>query len=168
MSEELTLITATPVVKLLKVYPYSTRERIEVRAASEDGPRGLSLYYTTESDEAPSANEKLLVAVLAGVYPSWLTPTAAESLAAAARDEPVPIRFEGVSAIPHGGSDPSRSIQHDALHIDAVAGNGMTRLHMSMANEAGSIHLARVMFSKGQVTSMIAALLAIYPRLREN
>lgn len=161
MSEELSLITATPVVKLLKVFPYSTREKIEVRAAAAVVDHDLSIHYTTESDETPSANEKLLVAVLAGVHQSWLNPPTNQPTEGLTPN----IQFEAVSATPRHGR-PAEG--HDALRIthgrDTEGGN---RLVISMRNESGSVHHAGVTLSKGQVTSMLAALLAIYPRLQE-
>jgi hypothetical protein len=161
MSEELSLITSTPVVTLTKGHPYS--HRIEVQAQDNE-EAVLSLRYKVyTSDQVPTVREKLLVAVLAGVQPQWLTPPTNQPV----EGGPPPIHWEGVSAVPYD-SDGARGGDHDRLHVGQYTNDGMVRLHVGMKNESGHKQHAIVVLSKGQVTSLLAALLAIYPRLEEN
>ncbi len=82
-----------------------------------------------------------------------------------ALDSETPIRFKAVSATPRKGHD---DLGHDVVHITEVRSDGMNRLLIAMGDEAGSAWHADVVLSKGQVTSMLEKLLAIYPMLREN
>jgi hypothetical protein len=168
MSEELNLALAFPIVKLLKVNPLNDR-KIEVRAETQQ--RGLSLHYTVGEGIAPAANEKLLVAVLAGIYPEWF---ASEQAMAAwsqdDRDKARPITFTAVSALPRvlGSSIVARHSGHDTVHIGTVdPDTGLNRLRIWLRDEDDEL-LGSVVLSKGQVTSLLAALLAIYPRLEKN
>lgn len=160
MSEELTLLTAIPAVTLAKAQPHT--HYVEVRAV--DDAQDLSVHYQADEGEVPRVHEKLLVAVLVGIDPAWLDPPTNQPTEPAQPN----IRFEAMSVKSHGGIDPSRAEQHDTLHIGHATVDGMNRLSVVTTNESGSVNYARIVLSKGQVTSMLAALLAIYPRLHED
>lgn len=172
MSEEVSVTIGLPeVIKTeakrggVEIRAYETIDTNSVVAKSG----GFSAHYVVgTADNAPHIGEKLLVAVLSGVHRSWLDIEG---------DEAVDITFQAVSAVAHGSNDPSRNQQHDTLHLEVINDpvtppvgpfNGQARLLMSMRNESGSVAHADVVLSKGQVTSMLAALLAIYPRLHED
>ncbi len=163
MTKELAIVTATPFVTLTK----AKRDGglfVEVRAS--DQAEGLSIHYdaNTEWGEVPTVQDRLLVAILSGVRPEWLNPPTNQPV----EGGPVPITFEAVSAAERGGIDPVRSRQYDTLHISTVHNGLSNRLDVSMRDESGSLVHAKVVLSKGQVTSMLAALLAIYPHLEEE
>lgn len=168
MSEEVSIHIGIPTVHQAKVIgasPYA-EVRAETKASS------FSVHYRTQG-EVPAVRERLLVAVLSGVRHAWIDDAPGQ--------EQVPIRFEGVSALPvaivdprisASADDPLRAEQFDTLRFSAATtvadgGGHETRLRVSMKDESGDTVHAAVVLSKGQVTSMLAALLAIYPRLEE-
>lgn len=186
MSEEVSVTIGTPQVVKTEAKPGG----VEIKAYEvvpgtyrQAAHRGLSAHYAVRTtDDAPHIGEKLLVAVLSGVHPEWLDPesniwaTHDRGLEPLKVQEPVGITFQAVSAKPFNSPYPSRNDQHDTLHLEVINDpvtspsgpfNGQARLRVGMKNESGSIRHAEVVLSKGQVTSMLAALLAIYPRLTE-
>ncbi len=168
MPEEISIVTATPVVTLTKAM-HRTERYVEVRADDRHA-EGLSIHYTARliDGSVPTVQEKLLVAVVAGVPSYWLHPITNQPV----EGGEVPITFEAVSASRHQGSDPSRAGQFDTLHFSTVDEKGLSgalkRLHVSMRSESGHVVHAHATLTKGQVTRMIAALLAIYPSLCEE
>ena len=162
MVQELSLVTATPVVTLTKAMR-RIEKYVEVRA--EDQAEGLSIHYPADLlDGIPTVQEVLLVAVLAGVHRSWLHPITNQPVEGGI----VPIIFQAISANRRGGANPSRAEQFDTLHLSTVDNGVLKRLDVSMRDESGHTVHAHAVLSKGQVTSMLAALLAIYPRLCEE
>ncbi len=169
MAEELSIVMATPVVTLTKAKGYNSERFVEVRAGAHP-TTALSIHYTANMDDGgvPTVQDKLLVAVLSGVRREWLHPITNQPV----EGGEVPITFEAVSANARGGANPPRAGQFDTLHFSTVNEKGLNgalkRLHVSMRSESGHVVHAAVVLSKGQVTSMLAALLAIYPRLCEE
>lgn len=156
--EEMTLIVATADVGMTKMLTYGPH-LVEVRATDKPGG-GLSIHYEAEAGEVPTVGEKLLVAVLAGVYSEWLNEQSSAH----------PITFRAVSAAPRvapnvAPGDEGRTF--DTLAITETQVEAGTRLYVSMLDESGHVVHAAVELSKGQVTSMLTALLAIYRRLEE-
>ena len=161
MVQELTLVTAVPVVTLTKAM-HRIEKYIEVRA--DDPAEGLSIHYEADIDNGvPTVQEELLVAVLSGVNPEWLPDNSVGST-----EEPAPITFEAVSSMASKVRKNDKENLFDMLHLAVGTHGRMKRLHVSLS-DAGRTHLyAAAVLSKGQVTQMIAALLAIYPRLHED
>ncbi len=159
MSEEVSIHIGVPTVRQTKMLGYTGT--VEVRA--QTGVSAFSVRYR-QREQVPTITERLLVAVLSGVHPEWLPgdPDDAQS------EEPVPITFEAVSAKARGGNDPSRAELFDVLHLAVVSHNRMRRLHVAMTNEGTKTLYSAAVLSKGQVTQMLAALIAIYPQLHED
>ena len=157
MSEEVSIHIGVPIVRQTKLLGhYNT----EVRASAK-APAFSTYYYRSQQDgPAPTVGERLLVAVLSGVHPEWL-PIPHDVIQ-------VPIGYKAVSAVSHGGNDPSRANQFDTLRFYQPGRPNLPHLEISMGDESGSVSYATVALTKEQVAQMLAALLAIYPRLNEN
>lgn len=156
MVQELSIVTATPVVSLTKQKKF-TENYVEVRA--DDLVARLSIHYAAdvEAGGVPSVQEQLLVAVLAGVPRDWLHEYGP-------RREKVDIRWEGVSAkLRHG----SATSGHDTMHLMTAREDRLVRVNIGMFSEARK-PVSEVVLSKGQVTTLLAALLSIYPDLEED
>ncbi len=157
MPEKVSIHIGVPTVRQTKLQGNGT---IEARA--ETHTRSFSVHYS-HTDPPPTVGEKLLVAVLSGVYPEWLPGGRPEG----ERGPEPPITYEAVSDVPRGGNDPSRAEQFDTLHFRPANNMDVTRLEIWMASEGGKVHAAAVL-NKRQVTHMLAALIAIYPQLHED
>ena len=158
MQEEVSIHIGVPTVRQTKLQGNGT---IEVRA--ETRASAFSVHYR-QRQQTPTVTERLLVAVLSGVRPEWLP----SDVPGGNNEEPVPITYEAVSAEEHGGNNPTIAQTFDVFHLAAVDRGNMKRLHVAMTNESTSVVYAAAVLSKGQVDSMITALIAIYPRLHED
>lgn len=73
MSEELTLTIGTPEVYRAEIEHGMVATRAaEIIPSGRMPPGGLSIHYAEQCEDAPRLGERLLVAVLAGVYPQWI------------------------------------------------------------------------------------------------
>lgn len=161
MVGEVSLVVGTP-----EVYRGEIKHgRVELRAAEiipghTTPPNGLSVHYAAghHSGMVPAIGDHLLVAVMAGVHESWLGvwPDA----------EKVPIEFQAISADRRALKEDGDAF--DMLHLGTKDVGKITRLRVTMTNESGSQVRARVVLSKGQVVSLLAALLAQFDRLTEE
>jgi len=153
MSEEMRLIVGTPTVTGTKIGKLG-----EVRIQADDGPGGdgISVHYilASENTAPPAVREKLLVAIVEGAYPQWLEDDGP------GRERPE-ITFEAESA--NGNNRVVRLIERPS--------GGWTRAQLSTFTRSTSTGVGAptydVLLSKGQVTSLIMTLLALYPRLHE-
>lgn len=134
------------------------------RVKAENFQGRLSVHFQTDGVTAPGPREALLVAILSGVHPQWL-----ETHGVGGDTEaPVDINFRADSAVTRGGNFPERATQTDAFHMSEISSGHKTRLHLKMTDmSANTVHAVAVL-NKWQVTQMIAALLALYPRLHED
>lgn len=156
--EEVSIHIGVPTVRQTKLLGSGN---IEVRA-DDRVASAFSLHYH-ERTHAPTVGEKLLVAVLSGVHDEWLPCTDATVC-----EEEVKIDYRADSAEQFGGNDPSRAGLTDVLRMTPVDRGRTKRLHLAMTNMGESKVYAAVVLNKGQVTSLLAALIAIYPRLHED
>lgn len=147
--EEVSIYIGVPTVRQTKLQPNGD---IEVRSQTFS----FSLHHR-QRNQAPTVGERLLVAVLSGVHDEWLP-----------CEEEVKIDYRADSAEQYGGNDPSRAELTDVLRMTAVDRGRTKRLHLAMTNMSESKVHAAVVLTKGQVTSLLAALIAIYPRLHED
>jgi len=123
----------------------------------------LSIHYHVESaQEAPHIGENLLVAVLSGIHNEWLPSLDVPT------PEPVAVISELVSAETSKVRKNEDTNLFDMLHMKQVERGRCTRLHVAMSDESKTRLYGAVVLNKWQVTQMIAALLAIYPRLHED
>ena len=159
--DEIGIHIGVPTVRQTKLQPNGT---IEARA--DTAGSGFSLHYRQRS-HAPTVGEKRLVAVLSGVHPEWLPDGKCTEIA----DEPR-IDCELVSGEHHdegaGTSERDDPDDVDCLSFTAVDRGRMKKLHLAMTNQSRSKVYATVVLNKWQVTQMLAALIAIYPRLHED
>lgn len=160
MSEKVNIHIGVPPVRQTKLLG-SVGGPIQVRA--ETHASAFSVHYR-QDHSAPTVGERLLVAVLSGVHDSWLPPARMSN----PPQEEVQIDYRALSAEQYGGNDPSRAENIDVIHMTAVNRGDLKRLHLAMTNMSDSKVHAAVVLTKEQVTQMIAALLAIYPRLHED
>ncbi len=152
MSEEVSIHIGVPTVRQTRLQGNGT---IEARA--ETNTAAFSVHYSQRAN-GPTVGQRLLVAVLNGIHPEWLPPK-----------ETMPVTFEAVSAENNGlHRILTGDGEFDALHLSAVDRGSATRLCMTMTDESASKLHANVVLNKWQVTQMLAALIAIYPRLHED
>ena len=162
MTQQLRLFVGTPTITGAKIGKWG-----EVRIHADEGPggnsglgpealdiHGISVHYCLETELGlpPRVREKLLVAVIEGVYPQWLD-------GSPVGDVP-DITYEADSA----------NNNSNAMCLETVPTGDTERLMLTTWERGGkassSVH--REMFlTKGQVASLIASLLALYPRLHE-
>ena len=160
IDEEIGIHIGVPTVRQTKLQPNGT---IEARA--DTAGSGFSLHYRQRT-HAPTVGEKLLVAVLSGVHPEWLP---SGKIIADEEDEEIPrIDYRAASVEQYGSNDPSRAENIDVLRMTAVDRGDLKRLHLAMTNMSESKVHAAVVLTKRQVTSLLTALIAIYPRLHED
>ncbi len=149
MSEDLSLIVATPRVVETKASINSDRH---IRVKATEHPKGGALSVHYETEEPPVVLEQVLVAVLQGVYPQWL-----EDLKPGG--DTGDITYEADSANKNGR----------AMRVESIPIGDASRLMLttwSRLEQGGA--LRELMLTKGQVTSLIEMLLAVYPRLHED
>lgn len=156
MVEEVSLNLTVAGVTQTKINKYNP-SIVEVRADDHPGG-GLSIRYDAVEGEVPTVNEKLLVAVLSGVHEAWLNNSPGS--------ETAEITFEAISANLRALKEDHNCF--DALHLNIVDKGVCHRLQVTMTDESGAQTRARVVLSKGQVVSMLAALLAMYDQLTEG
>ena len=151
MSEEVQVHVGVVRVTDASILGRSTYNRIKADNLSQH----LSVHFQTDGGNAPGPREALLVAILSGIRPHWLQD------GDGAHDKVI-IDFQAVSAVPRDGN-------FDVFRMSTVEhGSALNRLRLTMGNESGSLVHTDTELSKGQVTQMIAALLALYPQLREE
>ncbi len=155
MGEQLRLLVGIPTITGAKIGKYG-----EVRIQADEGvgggleAHGISVHYCLESECGlpPRVREKLLVAVVEGVYPQWLDDTPGSEMPS--------ITFEADSA----------NGNHNAVYLESVARGDAARLLLTTWERGSALEPGEhreTFLTKGQVASLITALLALYPRLHE-
>ena len=143
------LIVATPRVVETKESPHSERY-VKVKATEQPGG-ALSVHYEADvEDEVPVIHDNVLVAVCQGAPPQWLP------------DDPNHELFE----ITYEADSSNNSNQ--VIRLEEAPIGDMKRLKITTWNRASADEAELIVLTKGQVTSLIMTLLALYPRLHES
>ncbi len=156
MGKTIHLLVGKPTITGAKIGKYG-----EVRIQADEGPggnsegepHGISVHYCIESEQAepPRVREKLLVAVVEGVYPQWLDSWPGGDM--------VDITYEADSS-----NNNDRVVK---LQTCPIGDTSRLLLQTWVRPHYGRADRADVILAKGQVASLITALLALYPRLHE-
>lgn len=162
MSEDVSIHIGVPTVHQAKMLGQSSST--EVRAKTQVSR--FSIHYRTQG-AVPVVREKLLVAVLSGIHPEWLPSDKCIEIAKEPRIDCELVSSEcydeGASTRERAGPD-----DKDAFSFARVQRGRTEKLHLAMTNQSHTKVYGAVVLNKWQAAQMLAALLAIYPRLHED